>query len=67
MESDRRRLTGDEARWLIKETIGMIGIAQVKSLPKERRDPILKKVKRIDGMSQTQEARILGGFADFDL
>ena len=60
MDEARRRLTDDEARLVIKEIIGMIEIAQVKSLPKERRDPILRSVKCIDGLSQRQVARIFG-------
>ncbi len=53
-------MTDDEASLLVKETIGVIEIAQVKSLPKERRDTILRKVKHIDGMSQRQAGRIIG-------
>ncbi|WP_321212312.1 hypothetical protein [Pseudalkalibacillus hwajinpoensis] len=60
VESYRRRLTDDEARFFIEKIIGKIEIAQVKSLPKERRDPILRKAKCIEGVSQRQIARILG-------
>ncbi|PFG15064.1 transposase [Bacillus sp. es.036] len=55
-----RRLTDDEARVLIKRSLGVVEIAQVKSLPKERRDPLIRELKRIKGISQRQMARILG-------
>ncbi|MGE6203843.1 transposase [Guptibacillus hwajinpoensis] len=60
VDTDRRRLTDDEARSVINGVIGKIEIAQVKSLPKENRDHILRKVKGIEGVSQRQVARILG-------
>lgn len=55
-----KRLSDEQARSKIKERLGMIEIAQVKSLPKLKRDEILKKVKAIDGLSLRQIARILG-------
>jgi putative transposase len=56
----RNRLTDDEARMEIKKLIGLIEIAQVKSLPKEKRNEVLRKVKGIDGLSLRQAARIFG-------
>jgi putative transposase len=56
----RRRLTDEEARTEIKQLIGVIEIAQVKSLPKLQRNEVLEKIKGIDGLSQRQTARILG-------
>lgn len=56
----KRRLTDEEARPIIKALLGTIEIAQVKSLPRLQRNDILRKVKRIDGLSQRQCARILG-------
>jgi len=53
-------LTDDEARDLMKSSLGVVKIAQVKSLPKERRDPLIRELKRIKGVSQRQMARILG-------
>lgn len=55
-----RRLTDDEARSEIKKFLGSLEIPQVKSLPREQRDKVLRKVKQIDGVSQRQAARVLG-------
>ncbi|MCA0172127.1 transposase [Bacillus sp. RAR_GA_16] len=60
VNDEKRRLTDDEARALIKSSLGVVEIAQVKSLPKERRDPLIRELKRIKGVSQRQMARILG-------
>lgn len=56
----KNRLTDEEARLEIRSLLGTIAIAQVKSLPKEQRNTILQKVKRIDGLTLRQAARILG-------
>jgi putative transposase len=56
----KRRLSDEEARLEIKKSLGPIKIAQVKSLPKSKRNEVLRKVKGIDGLSQRQAARILG-------
>jgi putative transposase len=55
-----RRLIDDEARELIKNQLNGIEIAQVKSLPRLKRNEVLKKIKEISGLSQRQAARILG-------
>jgi putative transposase len=55
-----RRLSDDEARVEIKKCLGNIEIPQLKSLPREERNVVLRKVKRIEGVSQRQAARILG-------
>jgi REP element-mobilizing transposase RayT len=55
-----RRLTDEEARELIKKLLNGIEIAKVKSLPRLKRNEILKKTKGIKGLSQRQTARILG-------
>jgi putative transposase len=57
---DKRRLTDEEAREVIKNLLNEIEIANVKSLPRPQRDEILKKTKGIKGLSQHQTARILG-------
>ena len=54
------RLSDDQARLEIKKLLGTIEITQVKSLPKIQRNEILKMVKRIEGLSLRQVARILG-------
>ena len=46
-----RRLTDDEARVVIKGILEKVGIAQVKSLLKEKRDPIIRRLKGGEGMS----------------
>jgi putative transposase len=58
--SENRRLSDDEARPHIKELLGGIEIAHVKSLPKEQRNLMLRKVRVINGLSIRQAARILG-------
>lgn len=55
-----RRITDEEARLEIKKILGVIEIAQVKSLPKKERSELLRKVKGIKGVSLRQAARILG-------
>ncbi len=57
---ERRRLSDEEARQEIKQLLGPIEIAQVKSLSKLKRNEVLLIVKSIDGLSQRQAARILG-------
>jgi putative transposase len=56
----KRRLTDEEARKEIKELLGEIEIAQVKSLPKQQRDPLLRHIKEMRRIPQRQMARILG-------
>ncbi|SHG03699.1 transposase [Ornithinibacillus halophilus] len=56
----KRRKTDEEARQEIKQLLGQLEIAQVKSLPRVERNSVLRRVKRIDGVSQRQVARILG-------
>jgi putative transposase len=57
---NERRFTDEQAREVIKKLLNGIEIAQVKSLPKLKRNEILKKTKGINGLSQRQTARILG-------
>ncbi|HSU78834.1 MAG TPA: transposase, partial [Candidatus Angelobacter sp.] len=56
----KTRLTDEEARQEIKALLGSIEIAQVKGLPRLQRNDLLQKIKRIEGLSQRQVARILG-------
>lgn len=55
-----KRLSDDEARMEINRILKGIEIPHVKSLTKQERDDILKKIKGIEGISQRQLARILG-------
>jgi len=59
-ENYKRRLSDEEARLVIKDVLGGIEIAQVKSLPKLQRNEVFREVKKIKGLSQRQAARILG-------
>jgi REP element-mobilizing transposase RayT len=58
----QKRLTDEEARLEIMKWLGLGAeeIAQVKSLPKVKRQEVLRKVKEIDGLSLRQAARIFG-------
>ncbi|MGD6875669.1 transposase [Bacillus infantis] len=59
-EQLRRRLTDDEARIEIRKCLGIFEIPQIKSMPREQRTEVLRRVKKIEGLSQRQAARILG-------
>lgn len=54
------RLTDEEARVEIVRVLNTVSLPQVKSLPREERDVLLKRIKKIEGVSQRQAARILG-------
>ena len=56
----RPRINDEEARQEIIRALEGIQLTQVKSLPKLERDVIFRKVKKIDGVTQRQAARILG-------
>ncbi|MTI96944.1 MAG: transposase [Firmicutes bacterium] len=58
---ERIRLTDEEALQLVREILPSgVNIAQVKGLPKPARDEIIRKITKLDGVSQRQTARILG-------
>lgn len=59
-DDNRKRMSDDEARIKIIKKIDGIDVTQVKTLPKIKRDEVLRKVKEIEGISQRQAARILG-------
>lgn len=54
------RLTDEEAREKIKHMLGPLRIVDVKCMPREKRDRVLRKLKQIQGLSLRQAARILG-------
>jgi putative transposase len=58
--NEKMRLSDEEARLQIRDLIGTMEIAQVKSLPRAKRNEVLRKVKGIKGLSLRQAARILG-------
>ena len=57
---NNKRLKDEEARINIMQILDRMEIPEVKSLPKEERNVILRKVKGIEGISMRQVARILG-------
>lgn len=59
-ETNRRRITDEEARVEVLEVLGDIEIPQVKSLPGEERDTFIRKLKKVRGISKSQLSRILG-------
>ncbi|WP_175640723.1 transposase [Metabacillus schmidteae] len=58
--NEKRRLSDEEARLEIKKLLSSMEIAHVKSLPKVKRNEVLRKVKAIEGVSLRQAGRILG-------
>jgi REP element-mobilizing transposase RayT len=56
----RIRLKDEEAREEIKKEMIGFNLAEIKSLPKEQRDEMLSRIKKIEGITQRQAARILG-------
>ncbi|MCD7034541.1 transposase [Metabacillus sp. GX 13764] len=59
-EDSRKRMTDDEARAEIRKCMESLEIPHVKSLPREQRNEVLRKIKAINGLSHRQAARILG-------
>jgi len=57
---ERIRLTDEEAKKEIKKILGEIEIAQVKSLPKPARNKVLQEIKKVNGLTLRQAARIMG-------
>jgi putative transposase len=49
----------------IRKCLGSLEIPQVKCLSKKERDKVMRRVKRIEGVSQLQAARILGVAVNF--
>lgn len=57
---EKGRLSDEEARLEILRSIKDVEITQVKTLPKKERDTIIRKIKKLENVSQRQAARILG-------
>ncbi|ABR46355.1 protein of unknown function DUF1568 [Alkaliphilus metalliredigens QYMF] len=53
-------LRDEEARLEIEKILSGINIGQIKSLPKDQRDKIIREAKCIEGVKQRQLARLLG-------
>jgi putative transposase len=61
LENNKRtKLTDEEAKAEIKKLIPGLQLAQIKSLPKKKRNEEITRIKRIEGVTQRQVARILG-------
>ncbi|TYQ15928.1 UNVERIFIED_CONTAM: REP element-mobilizing transposase RayT [Acetivibrio alkalicellulosi] len=56
----KRRLSDEEARKSILSLMSIEDMISIKSLPKSKRDEMIKKIIKIEGLSQRQAARILG-------
>ena len=59
-ETTVARIKDEEARQRIERLQAGIRVAQIKSLPREQRDEIVKKATCIEGISQRQLSRVLG-------
>lgn len=57
---DRKRWTDEEAKAVIQEYVPECKPAEIKSLPKEKRNELVKRIKQIEGLTQRQIARIVG-------
>ncbi|MFA9558177.1 hypothetical protein ACERII_12775 [Evansella sp. AB-rgal1] len=60
MVRESAKVRDEAAREEIKGVIGDLTIAQIKSLPRDERKEVLRKVKKLGGVSMRQAARILG-------
>lgn len=56
----KSRLTDDEVIYFIKEELEIYNIQEIQKYNIKNRDTIIRKIKRIKGVTQTQIARILG-------
>ena len=54
------RMTDEEAREKINKALTGLNLANIKSLPKQQRDEIIREIKNIDGLTQRQISRITG-------
>lgn len=59
-DTDRKRLTDEQARDEMKKIISPLEITGIKGLPKKQRDELLLKIIGIEGITQRQAARIIG-------
>ncbi len=54
------RLTDEQAREEMKKAISPVELVEIRSLPKNRRDELILRIKKIEGITQRQAARIMG-------
>lgn len=57
---EKTRLTDEEARIEIKKVLGATEIAHVKTLPVQKRNEVLRRIKKIEGLSLRHASRIIG-------
>jgi len=55
-----KRLTDEQARAVINELITVTEMVQIKRLPKGQRGEIISRIKKVEGLTQRQAARMLG-------
>lgn len=60
LDEENKRMTDEEARHEIMKIVVGRGLDKVQDLSKKDRNEVIKEVKRIEGVSQRQAARILG-------
>ena len=56
----RNKLTDDEVIYFIKEELGIYNIQEIQNYNIKSRNEIIQKIKKIQGVTQPQIARILG-------
>ncbi len=54
------KMTDEEAHEKINKALAGLNVANIKSLPKQQRDEIIREIKNIDGLTQRQISRITG-------
>ncbi|NLX90426.1 MAG: transposase [Firmicutes bacterium] len=59
-DTGKIRLTDEQAREEMKKVVFPVELARIRELPKKQRDELLLRVKKIEGITQRQAARILG-------
>lgn len=57
---DKSRLTDEEAKQMVKNTLGDFAASELQSMEKEERDRLLRQLKGIESLSIRQIARITG-------
>ena len=56
----KSKLTDEEVIYFIKEELGIYNIQEIQRCDKDRRNEIIRKIKKIEGITQKQISRILG-------
>lgn len=56
----KSKLTDEEVIYFIKEELGIYNIQEIQKYSKNKRDKVIRKIKKFKGITQKQVARILG-------